>query len=83
MAVLEAGRRGKPVLSHAVAGEGIDLAVANGVRSIEHGTLLTESQAAAMAAAGCWLVPTLSIIRDLLDRTLEAQSEAALVPRTR
>jgi len=79
-AVFEAGRRGKPVLSHAVAGEGIDLAVANGVRSIEHGTLLTESQAAAMAAAGCWLVPTLSIIRDLLDRTLEAQSEAALIP---
>ena len=56
-AVFEAGRCGKPVMSHAIAGDGIDLAVAAGVRSIEHGTMLTERQAAAMAAAGCWLVP--------------------------
>jgi imidazolonepropionase-like amidohydrolase len=73
-AVAEAGRRGKPVMSHAIAGEGIDLAVACGVRSIEHGTLLTESQAAAMAAAGCWLVPTLSIIRETLDTVLGSES---------
>ena len=78
MAVFEAGRRGKPVLSHASAGEGIDLAVANGVRSIEHGTLLTESQAEAMAAAGCWLVPTLSILNDLIDTALVQQSEASV-----
>ncbi len=78
MAVFEAGRRGKPVLSHASAGEGIDLAVANGVRSIEHGTLLTESQAEAMAAAGCWLVPTLSILNDLIDTALAQQSEASV-----
>ena len=79
-AVLEARRRGKPVFSHAIAGEGIDVAIANGVRSIEHGTMLTEGQAAAMAAAGCWLVPTLSILKDLIDRTLETQGEAPLVP---
>ncbi len=79
-AVFEAGRRGRPVMSHAIAGEGIDLAVANGVRSIEHGTLLTERQAAAMAAAGCWLVPTLSIIKDLIDATVGVQDEAPLAP---
>ena len=70
-AVSEAARCGKPVMSHAIAGGGIDLAVANGVRSIEHGTMLTERQAAAMAAAGVWLVPTLSIIGDLIDSTLK------------
>lgn len=77
-AVFEAGRCGKPVMSHAIAGGGLDLAVANGVRSIEHGTMLTESQAAAMAAAGCWLVPTLSIIRDLIDSTLKGYEDKPL-----
>ena len=73
-AVFEAGRRGKPVMSHAIAGEGIDLAVAGGIRSIEHGTMLTERQAAAMAAAGCWLVPTLSH-RQRPDRDGPGQAE--------
>ncbi len=79
-AVDEAARRGKPVLTHAIAGEGIDLAVAAGVRSIEHGTLLTERQAAAMAKAGCWLVPTLSIVKDVIDETFKEQGERSLVP---
>ncbi len=65
-AVAEAGRRGKPVAAHAYGGEGLDNAVRAGVRSIEHGGLLTEAQAARMAAAGCWLVPTLSAMRDCL-----------------
>jgi imidazolonepropionase-like amidohydrolase len=77
-AVFEAGRRGKPVMSHAIAGEGIDLAVAGGIRSIEHGTMLTESQAEAMAAAGCWLVPTLSIVNDLIDTALAQRSEESV-----
>ena len=80
VAVAEAARRGKPVMTHAHAGEGIDLAVAAGVRSVEHGTLLNERQAAAMAAAGCWLVPTLSIIRDLIDSTLPENDEKPLAP---
>lgn len=79
-AVTEAGRRGKPVMTHAIAGDGIDLAIAAGVRSIEHGTLLTERQAAAMARAGCWLVPTLSIIKDVVDETLKERHGEPLVP---
>jgi len=79
-AVDEAARRGKPVLTHAIAGEGIDLAVAAGVRSIEHGTLLTERQAAAMAKAGCWLVSTLSIVKEVIDETFKEQGERSLVP---
>ena len=34
------------------------------MRSIEHGGFLTEEQAAVMAKAGCFLVPTLSAMRD-------------------
>jgi len=62
VAVAEANTRGKPVMAHAYGGLGLDNAVKAGVRSIEHGTFLTEAQASAMAAAGCWLVPTLSVL---------------------
>ena len=79
-AVDEAARRNKPVMTHAHGGEGIDLAVAAGVRSIEHGTLLTERQATAMAKAGCWLVPTLTIIRDLIDSVVPADGQKPLAP---
>jgi imidazolonepropionase-like amidohydrolase len=66
VAVFEAGRKGKPVAAHAYGGEGLSNAVQGGVRSIEHGGFLTEEQAAAMAKAGCFLVPTLSAMRDCL-----------------
>jgi imidazolonepropionase-like amidohydrolase len=66
VAVEEAARKGKGVMAHAFGGRGLDDAVAAGVRSIEHGIFLTEEQAAAMAAAGTWLVPTLAILRDVL-----------------
>jgi imidazolonepropionase-like amidohydrolase len=65
-AVDEAGRRGRHVMVHAYGGAGVDHAVAAGVRSVEHGTFLTEEQAAAMAAAGCFLVPTLATFSDLV-----------------
>jgi len=65
-AVSEARRKGRPVAAHAYGGEGLDNAVAAGVRSIEHGGFLTEEQAKRMADAGCWLVPTLSAMRDTL-----------------
>jgi imidazolonepropionase-like amidohydrolase len=80
MAVSEADRRGRPVVTHATGGRGIDLAVAAGVRSVEHGTLLTEGQAAAMAAAGCWLVPTLCVLRDLLDDAEREQGDDGFAP---
>jgi imidazolonepropionase-like amidohydrolase len=60
-AVVEAERKGKWVMSHAFGGEGLMNAVRAGARSIEHGLLMTEEDAVAMAAKGCWLVPTLSI----------------------
>jgi imidazolonepropionase-like amidohydrolase len=66
VAVEEAARKGKGVMAHAFGGQGLDNAVAAGVRSIEHGLFLTEEQASRMASAGTWLVPTLVIVRDLI-----------------
>jgi imidazolonepropionase-like amidohydrolase len=66
VAVFEAGRKGKPVAAHAYGGEGLTNAVLGGIRSIEHGGFLTEEQAALMAERGCFLVPTLSAMRDCL-----------------
>jgi imidazolonepropionase-like amidohydrolase len=67
VAVAEAARQGKSVFSHAYGGDGVDVAIEAGVRSIEHGTFITEAQADAMARAGCWLVPTLSTLTDAID----------------
>jgi imidazolonepropionase-like amidohydrolase len=76
VAVFEAARKGKPVSAHAYGGQGLTNAVEAGVRSIEHGGFLTEEQAALMAERGCYLVPTLSAMRDCL-RWAE---EGALTP---
>jgi imidazolonepropionase-like amidohydrolase len=66
VAVDEARRRGKGVMVHAFGGEGLDLAVEAGARSVEHGVFLSEEQAIRMGKAGCWLVPTLSILHDII-----------------
>ena len=65
MAAAEASRRGKGVMVHALAGPAIRDAVEAGVRSIEHGTFLTEEDARLMAERGCFLVPTLAIYHEL------------------
>jgi imidazolonepropionase-like amidohydrolase len=75
VAVFEAARRGRSVMAHANGGEGLDVAIRCGVRSIEHGAWLTEEQAAAMAARGTWLVPTLQVMRDAI-----AWGEAGRLP---
>lgn len=66
VAVFEGERKGKPVSAHAYGGKGLSNAVEAGVRSIEHGGFLTEEQAQLMAERGCFLVPTLSAMRDCL-----------------
>ncbi|HEV2364676.1 MAG TPA: amidohydrolase family protein [Caulobacteraceae bacterium] len=55
----EAERRRTYVMAHAYGADAIRHAVDNGVRSIEHGNLLDEGAAKAMAARGAFLVPTL------------------------
>ena len=60
-----AATRGIPVMAHAHGDEGAYAAVAAGVRSIEHGTYLSDSTLRLMKARGTWLVPTLSTVVDL------------------
>lgn len=64
--VQEAERAGiLGVAAHAHGDEGGRAAVAAGVRSIEHGTYLSEETLGMMAERGTYLVPTIAIVRDL------------------
>jgi imidazolonepropionase-like amidohydrolase len=63
--VTEAAAHGIPVQAHAHGDEGARNAVLAGVRSIEHGTYLSESTLREMARRGTFLVPTIAIVNDL------------------
>ncbi|HEY9286502.1 MAG TPA: amidohydrolase family protein [Candidatus Dormibacteraeota bacterium] len=65
LAVSEAHRRGKPAMVHCYGGEGLRHSVEAGVRSIDHGVMMTEEDAALMKEKGCWLVPTVTIQQDI------------------
>jgi imidazolonepropionase-like amidohydrolase len=65
--VEEAAKAGVPVEAHAHGDEGGYAAVRAGVRSIEHGTYLSDSTLALMKEKGTWLVPTFSTLYDLLE----------------
>ncbi len=71
-AVVEAAHRQTYVAAHAYSPESIQLAVGAGVHSIEHGNMLDDAAAAAMATAGAVLVPTLATYEamDLLGEKL-------------
>jgi imidazolonepropionase-like amidohydrolase len=60
--VAEAAAAGLTVAAHAHGVPGVDLAVGNGVRSIEHGALLTEQDVRGIAEADAWLVLTNTIL---------------------
>ncbi len=64
---VDALRRGSYVAAHAYSAEAIAVAVANGVRSIEHGNLLDAPTAAVMAERDAFLVPTL-VTYDAMER---------------
>jgi imidazolonepropionase-like amidohydrolase len=78
------------VLAHCHTSPAIDVAIANGVRSIEHGSLLEEATAKRMKELGVFMVPTLQTIEKLVEhpewwslqpekvaRLKEVQAEAA------
>ncbi|MCE0485467.1 amidohydrolase family protein [Ornithinimicrobium sediminis] len=50
------------VSAHAHGGPGVDLAVANGIHSIEHGALLTADSVRRIVEAGVWIVLTNTIL---------------------
>jgi imidazolonepropionase-like amidohydrolase len=58
----EAARAGLRVSAHAHGGEGVTLAVANGIHSIEHGVLLSQQNIDEMLARDIWLVLTTTIL---------------------
>lgn len=62
----EARRRGMDVAAHAHGDQGIREAVEAGVRSIEHGSLLSLETARLMKQKGTYLVPTLWALESIL-----------------
>lgn len=79
-AVEEAATRRTYVMAHAHTGEAARRCVSNGVRSIEHGTLMDSASAEAVARAGAFVVPTLGVIAALREdvRRLPAGAAAKL-----
>lgn len=63
----EATARGASVLAHAHGAEGALAAVRAGVRSIEHGTYLTDETLKLMASRGTFFVPTADVVNDLAE----------------
>jgi imidazolonepropionase-like amidohydrolase len=63
----EAANKGVPVQAHAHGAEGAHAAVKAGVRSIEHGTYLTDETLKLMASLGTFFVPTADIVNDLAE----------------
>jgi imidazolonepropionase-like amidohydrolase len=66
-AVDEARKSGVYVAAHAHGDEGAAAAVHAGVRSIEHGTYLSDQTLAMMKERGTYLVPTIATVMDLID----------------
>jgi imidazolonepropionase-like amidohydrolase len=62
-----AGMADRVVAAHCHGKPGIMAALAAGVHTIEHGTFLDEEAAAAMREAGAILVPTRTIVREIMD----------------
>lgn len=65
--VTEAAGKDIPVMAHAHGAEGADAAVRAGVRSIEHGTYLTDDTLQLMAKQGTYFDPTADIVNDLTE----------------
>jgi imidazolonepropionase-like amidohydrolase len=63
--VEEAATRNVPVQAHAHGAEGALAAVKAGVRSIEHGTYLTDEALRLMAKQGTFFDPTLEAVKDV------------------
>lgn len=66
-AVDEARKSNVYVAAHAHGDEGAAAAVRAGVRSIEHGTYLSDQTLAMMKERGTYLVPTIATVMDLID----------------
>lgn len=59
---------GKKVAVHAHGDDGINIALAAGADSIEHGTMLTDESIKLFKSAGAYYVPTLSTVNGYIER---------------
>jgi imidazolonepropionase-like amidohydrolase len=59
---------GKKVAVHAHGDDGVNIALAAGADSIEHGTMITDESIKLFKAAGAYYVPTLSTVNGYLER---------------
>jgi len=67
-AIVETGARANiPVAAHAHGDEGARAAVLGGVKSIEHGTFLSDETLKLMVERGTYLVPTMAVVVDLTE----------------
>lgn len=64
----EAHCKGVRVMAHAHGGESLDMCLAAGVDTIEHGSFADDHQLAEMARRQIWMVPTLSVTERMLQR---------------
>jgi imidazolonepropionase-like amidohydrolase len=68
-AIVETARLyGKKVAVHAHGADGINMALAAGAASIEHGTMLDDESIRLFKRGGAYLVPTLSTVNGYLER---------------
>lgn len=81
--VEEAHRLGARVAVHAHANAGIKLAIAAGADTIEHGTYLDDETAQLMAERGMYLVPTLFVLNELVERGAEFGTPAWVLVKAR
>ena len=80
--VEEASRHGTHVAAHAHGTEGIMAAVRAGVRTIEHGSVLTDEAVQLMIARGTYLVPTTYLVgavnMDALPEPIRMKAESIM-----
>ena len=74
----EAHALGLPVAAHTHSAEGVDIALAEGVDSIEHGTGITSRHWAALVEKNVPIAPTLMINNFIADGTVTFSAEARL-----
>ncbi|HEX4949200.1 MAG TPA: amidohydrolase family protein, partial [Blastocatellia bacterium] len=85
----EAKKSNIPVAAHAHGNEGAYAAVKAGVRSIEHGTWMSDETLRLMKERGTYFVPTIATVEDLVepggdyDNALLAIRGRAMLPRLR
>lgn len=75
-AVEEAETRRSYVMAHAHTAEAVFRCVKNGVRSIEHGTMMDQKTAEFVAEQGAFVVPTLTVIDGLLNGPVKLPKSA-------